>query len=738
MNRRLINILVKHAEKAYLKREFEKASLYANQAIDLSKKEDVKDELRKVYLLKGKIQNSKGEYAQDNDLLEDAGNCFIQAQKYTSSQPDAQILLNDGHVFFNQKNYNEAFQNYEKALEVAEKESDLELILTAMVHISRALISQKNFKNGFEIAEQFFLLLEDDIKPETRLLCYEQYIAVHIKMGNFVTAATHGGVALKLAIELEDVENEIKIINSIAITHAVKGEYKQAFDYLMQCKTKSEAIGFHQYVGKALINIGNIFSALSNHDEAYDNYKTLVSVPALFNGLDDYTKGILYYNLGCIAYNLNKKEEAFHYVNEAKQLGEKFENKRLIARSQYELIRMHLGEGELEEALFLAKIVEELYASSSGNGKENESHLANIAEINYLQGKHEAAIKYGLKAAQRANEVQNHKTRKRVYKILADVYKKLGDFENAYLYLDLYAVASEEFFKEMRRRTMIDLEMKYETKRKEKEIELLRSEMMLQQQELEYTQQLADKNEKVAAAQEEIRQFTYAVSHDLKEPLRMIGSFSKLLSRKYESVATSDDLEFFGYINNGVVRMSDLLDGLLEYGRLGKHDDKKVWVNLKTTMEEITETYYLKIQGENAIIQFDELPIIYSNRLMLLQLLQNLVANGLKFKRPGIAPVVKVSYEEKDEMHIIRVSDNGIGIAKEYQERIFQIFARLHKRETYEGTGIGLAMCKKIVNHLKGDIQIDSEVGKGTTFIIIFPKSDLSKINDTLNNDADQ
>jgi signal transduction histidine kinase len=738
MNRRLINILVKHAEKAYLKREFEKASLYANQAIDLSEKEHKKNELRKVYLLKGRIQNSKGQYAQDNHLIEDAASYFNQAKEYSSNQSDAQILLNCGHVFFNQKNCKEAFKNYEKALEVAEKAGDLELILTAMVHVSRVFIAQKKFKNAFELAEQFFLLLEDDIKPETRLLCYEQYIAVHIKMGDFVTAAEHGAAALKLAVELEDIENEVKIINSIAITHAVKGEYKQAFDYLMQCKTKSEAIGFHQYVGKVLINIGNIFSALSNHEEAYDNYKNLVSVPALYNGLDDYTKGILYYNLGCIAYTLNKKEEAFNYVNKAKGIGETFENQRLIARSQYELIRMHLGEGQLKEALSLAKKVEKLYASSSGNGKESESHLANIAEINYLQGKHEVAIEYGIKAAQRANEVQNHKTRKRSYKILADVYKKLGDFENAYLYLDLYAVASEEFFKEMRRRTMIDLEMKYETSKKKKEIELLRSEMMLQQQELEYTQQLADKNEKVAAAQEEIRQFTYAVSHDLKEPLRMIGSFSKLLSRKYESVATPDDVEFFGYINNGVTRMSDLLEALLEYGRVGKHDDEKVWVNLKTTMEEITETYYLKIQEEKGTIHFEELPIIHSNRLMLLQLLQNLVANGLKFKRPDVAPIVKVSYEQKDEMHIIRVSDNGIGIAEEYQERIFQIFARLHKRETYEGTGIGLAMCKKIVNHLKGNIDILSEVGKGTTFIITFPKSDLSRINDTLNNDTEQ
>ena len=736
MNKRLINILVKHAEKAYLKRELEKASLYANQAIDLSGKDNKDNSLSKVYLLKGKIQNSKGQYAQDNDLIEDAESYFNQAKTSVPSSLDVQILLNYGHVFVNKKNYESALEKYESALSIAEKNSDLELILTSMVHISRVFINQKKIKNAFEIAGQFFLLLDDNVKPTTKLLCYEQYIAVHIRMGHFVVAAEYGVQTLELSIELEDIENEIKVLNSIAITHAVKGEYKQAFDYLMQCKTKSEAIGYHEYTGKSLINIGNIFSALSNHEEAYSNYKNLVSVRTLYNGLDDYTKGILLYNFGCIAYLLDKKNEAFRYLNQAKEIGEKFKNSRLIARSQYELIRIYLGEEQLEEALKLAKIVEQFYTTSDGNGKENESHLANLAEINYLQGKYETAIEYGIKASQRASEVQNHKTRKRSYKILSNIYKKLGDLENAYLYLNLYSEASEEFFKEMRRRTMVDLEMKYETSRKEKEIELLRSEMMLQQQELEYTQQLTEKNEKVAIAQEEIRQFTYAVSHDLKEPLRMIGSFSKLLSQKYETVATSDDLEFFGYINNGVVRMSDLLNALLEYGRVGKHDDEKVWVNLKTIMEDITETYYLKIKEEKAAIHFENLPIIHSNRLMLFQLLQNLVANGLKFKRPDVAPIVKVSYQEKDEMHIIRVSDNGIGIAEEYQERIFQIFARLHKRETYEGTGIGLAMCKKIINHLNGDVQINSEVGKGTTFVISFPKTDLSKINDNRNNDA--
>ena len=712
MNARLINILINHGEEAFRQKSFDTAMQYTNQAMELTHKLKQKYDLSKIFILKGKIQNSRGQYSQDLQLLDEAESYFIQAGKYSPAGANAEVLLNCGYVYLNRHSYELAYKYFNDALSIAESKNDLDTILQAMSGLSKVLIAENKFKDALEIAKQAFILLDDEVSEIALIDTYEQYLTANIKMAQFATVYQYGDKALKLSQKLNDVENEAKILNSIAIAHAVKGEYKEAFEKFMGSKAKSETIGFHANTAKCYINMGNILSALSNHKEAYDNYYSLYSTLYLFEALDEYTKGILLYNFGCLAYLFEKKDEAISYLEQARILGQETDNIRLIGHSLFELMRIYLRDDQIELALTLAKTASKFY-DSLGDGIGTESHLANIAEINLVQKKYPEAIKYALKAVEVANNGQNHKTRQRCYKLLSDIYKSMNDYKNAYKYLDLFAESSVMLHKEMRKRVMLDLERKYETNKKEKEIELLKSKMEIQSLELDHAKQLSEKNEKVANAQEEIRQYTYAVSHDLKEPLRMIGSFSKLLQRKYQNTADATDLEFFDYIHNGVKRMSDLLNALLEYGRVGKHDENKEWVDLKELMEDIKATYYLTINEQKAKLIIGQMPMIYTNRLMIFQLLQNLVSNGLKFKKINILPIVTINYKELENAHLISVNDNGIGIANEYKERIFQIFARLHKKDEYEGTGIGLAMCKKIINHLNGRIEIESKLDIG-------------------------
>lgn len=727
MNARLVNILIQYAEEAYLKCEFDGAMGYADKAIELSRRLQHNGELGKIYFLKGKVLNKQGNFGQNTDLLKAAEAFFHQAQTHGNLNQPAEIPYQLGNNKFYKNDFEGACKLFEQALFEAENNANWELVLLIQTAQSRVQSERKKFKKALQTMEGVMAILHNQMSIRTRLECMEQFLSIHIRLGRFAPIREHAPSALELAKSIQDIEHEIKIMNSLAIAHAVKAEYKQAFDYLVQVKSKSEAIGLNESTTKALINIGNIYSALSNYAEAYNNMKRLAGSPELLRGLSDYLKGLLYYNLGCVSYLNEQTNEGLYYLEKARMLGEEFDNARLIARSQYEIMRIYLEQNRIDEAMALAQTTEQLY-EQIGREQGSENHHANLAEINLIKENYEKAIEHAQKSVELCQQSSNHKTRKRSYKLLSDTYKAKGDLDDAYHYLDLYAQASEDFFKEMRRRAMIDLEMQYENKEKSKEIELLRSQMQYKELELQHTQELAEKNKKVAAAQEDVKQFTYAVSHDLKEPLRMIGSFSRLLSKKYKKETDETDQEYFGYISDGVKRMTGLLDGLLEYAKLGKHSEKLELVDLQRVFEDICITLHVKIQESDAKVYFEDLPTIYTNRMMIFQLFQNLVANAVKFRKPDVAPIVNIEFEETEEDFKIKVIDNGIGIPEQHQKTIFKIFARLHRKEEYEGTGIGLAMCKKIVTHLKGDINLTSEVGVGTTFVVTLPQSDIQDL----------
>jgi PAS domain S-box-containing protein len=235
--------------------------------------------------------------------------------------------------------------------------------------------------------------------------------------------------------------------------------------------------------------------------------------------------------------------------------------------------------------------------------------------------------------------------------------------------------------------------------------------------------QLEDYNRKLQRSNEDLQHFASIVSHDLQEPLRTVSSFVQLLARRYHDRLDDKAAVFMEHITEGTGHMQKLLNDLLAYSRVGGGDLTRTEVNLENVLIDIKRKLDRKIKENRAEITGSGLPEVLGDEMQLFTLLQNLISNALKYRGPE-PPRVKVSAQQRDNNWIISVQDNGIGFDQKHAEQIFLIFQRLHLRNEYEGTGIGLAICKKIVERHGGRIWAKSQPGRGTTIYFSLPTTD--------------
>ncbi|MGZ7068994.1 MAG: ATP-binding protein, partial [Methanobacterium sp.] len=223
---------------------------------------------------------------------------------------------------------------------------------------------------------------------------------------------------------------------------------------------------------------------------------------------------------------------------------------------------------------------------------------------------------------------------------------------------------------------------------------------------------------------EELQQFAYVSSHDLQEPLRTISSFTQLLQRRYKDKLDDDADEFIEYIVDAAKRMQQLINDLLEYSRVTTKEKEFKTVNINEILDIVLSNLKISIDEDNVEIIYDELPNVTADELQLVQLFQNLIGNAIKFRKVDEPPKIHIychKDKEKNE-YVFNVNDNGIGIEKQYLERIFVIFQRLHTIDVYKGNGIGLSVAKKIVERHGGHMWVESEFGVGSSFYFTLPK----------------
>ena len=233
-------------------------------------------------------------------------------------------------------------------------------------------------------------------------------------------------------------------------------------------------------------------------------------------------------------------------------------------------------------------------------------------------------------------------------------------------------------------------------------------------------EELIRRTKELSRSNQELEQFAYVASHDLQEPLRMVASYTQLIAQRYSGKLDADADEFINYAVDGATRMQAIINDLLALSRVSTRNTAFSRADTKLALDKALANLRLVIGETGATIICDSLPALNADGSQLTQLFQNLVGNAIKF-RGSSSPRVEIGAEQQDGEWVFHVRDNGIGIAPEYFERIFLMFQRLHTKKEYPGTGIGLTICKKIVERHGGRIWIESEQGKGTTFYFTIP-----------------
>ncbi|MBC8153429.1 MAG: CHASE3 domain-containing protein [Bacteroidetes bacterium] len=256
-----------------------------------------------------------------------------------------------------------------------------------------------------------------------------------------------------------------------------------------------------------------------------------------------------------------------------------------------------------------------------------------------------------------------------------------------------------------------------------------------------YEEELRDRIRQLEASNEELERFAFVASHDLQEPLRKIQSFGSLITQRCEAVLDAEALLFLRKMMQSAGRMSDLIKDLLHFSRLSADKDEFKPVRVADIIQRVLDDRELVIKALGAVVEVGRMPVVQAIPSQIAHLFTNLISNALKFVRSGVTPVIRIQAEAIDgdqlaeltpgqKYYRFTITDNGIGFDEKYADHIFKVFQRLHGKSTYEGTGIGLAICKKVVMYHKGYITAQSRPGEGSSFVVLLPEKQTDDFDD--------
>jgi signal transduction histidine kinase len=654
----------------------------ANKAIEIAKKLNDKEMLVRVYLATGLIY-------EENTQLENAASYYqmsLDIFDFVNKQTQIDIVYNWAIINKKLNRFKIARDYYTKTLSLALIASDKPLAQKPKSDIQAAQMAT----NGLGTLHEF--LSEFDLAIQAYLQSLEYAKQCNNVKGSVLTLVNISGVYLKgkdFNLALENITKALNMANDLKDTTHIgfvyvtfgkilneQGKYEDALSYLTKALKHYESKGEKRYIARTYIHMSEVYLQKKDFNtakeyllKAVNNYKDALQ-------FDDYPN--LYLKLGTLYQQTNENVKAANALNEAILSAKARNFKEIVQKANTVLSEVYAQLGKHQLALEALKT-----ANIFGDSLFNEKKSRQFAEAQY---------KFDVEKAEAQSKFQQELGEKKLNDVKLE--------QSRYMFVMFFILFSAVIG------TLV-----YIVKIKTKSNAIL----------LQKNDEIKFQNERLEKSNEILSQFAYASAHDLKEPLRSISSFVHIIQRRYSKILPPEAEEYMSFVIGGVKRMESLLGALLEYSTVASNQQEVKQVTpLNQALNDILQNLHTIINEKGAVIDIsNNLPSLWISRLHLTQLFQNLMSNSMKFSDKP--PRIEISGKVKDEQYVIAVKDNGIGMKAEYSDKIFRLFQRLSRNPQYEGTGIGLAICKNIVDNYNGKIWFESIEGVGTTFFISIP-----------------
>lgn len=628
---------------------------------------------------------------------------------------DSNVLVDTyikaGNAYSSLFEYDTSLLYYHKALDIAKNSNLSKKVIESLFQIGYNYYLKYEYPTALEYLQQAMYEAKS-IDNDTTQAYLHDWISLQYLYSNALTEAT---------------EHQL---TSISIREKLKDSLGLAENYF---------------------SMGEIFSAQSQYDKSL-RYFELSSSYALQQNYK-YLHAIASANISGMYLEKGRLDSAFIHAKECIKVSTAIGVESSLGYGHLMLADYFLKEQMLDSAMFYFTKVEKSSELMDDPG-QHALALFGVGKVHHRQNLGVDAMPFYKEALSLSREVEMYDLEGEVATEMAEYFYQNNQFDSAFLFQKNLIAQQDSAYQEKSTSMVSVLETRFKIAQREREQEallqrknqqirtlilfacvfgilvslafiwvLFRSfKMQKRNNELlaQRNQMIQDQNGKLTRYNEDLKQFAYATSHDLKQPLRTIGSFATLLERNLGAKVDPDSAEYFGYIRRAVNDMSSLLTNLLHYSQLDNKSLSYEYLEINEVMDSVTNNLAQLIREKDAEILIQYMPRLKANREHMLQLFQNLINNGLKFNTSR-KPEIVVSVDQVQGYYRFSVRDNGLGIDKAFTDRIFGLFQRLNGPGEFSGSGMGLAISKKIIEHYKGEIWVDSKPGRGSTFYFTIP-----------------
>ncbi len=567
------------------------------------------------------------------------------------------------------------------------------------------------------------------------------------KSGEIFRSIEYFEAGLTLAEKIKNAKYTAFLQNSLGIAYLNKGYYEKALRLLMSSLDYWNLNGGQpSKIIPISTNIASVYKKMKQYDQALSIYNQVLPIAEQTG--NEYLICALNHNIGNLYLDLEDYEKALPFFRKALLIQNKPKYVVTTIGIYSNVGRLFTLERKLDSAfLYYEKSLH--LAESIKSDYHIQSVYRGFGDLYMESGLFDKAIESYRKSLSGANQSQKIGAIADIQQEMAEAFRASGQFDSAFYYLKNHLQLRDTLYNEDLKRQIAEMNAIFSDKERDLEYKELQTQERFRRIQLIFSvissillilglialfirfrekkiantllegqkDAIATQNQLLKQSNSDLRQFAYVASHDLREPLRTIRSYLQLLRKRLGPQFPELGSEYVDFAIDGALRMDRLLRELLLYSRIGRENLPFEKVDLNEIVDTVRHNLGQQIEENEAIILADHLPVVEAQHMRMIQLFQNLISNSIKFR--GVeTPLIRISYEFKAQKHTITIKDNGIGIEAKFQEKVFTIFQRLHTQDEYEGTGIGLALCKRIVEQHGGEIWFESDAGFGTSFHI--------------------